>query len=114
MNMKKRIITPHTPSRARSFVPKPTSEARSFSNFPLGNKKAANFGIALLVIGLIITATAAVFYFSGEKKDQVYSGTVTPIKIPVNYAVPAEYNLEFTIKPCSRTIELKVMNSKTG
>src|SRR3989338_5390396 len=68
MNMKKRIITPHTPSRARSFVPKPTSEARSFSNFPLGNKKAANFGIALLVIGLIITATAAVFYFSGEKK----------------------------------------------
>ena len=69
------------------------------------NKKAASFGIVLLVIGLIITATAAVFYFSGEKKDQVYSGTVTPIKIPVNYAVPAEYNLEFTIKPCKEIDE---------
>ena len=32
------------------------------------NKKAADFGIVLLVIGLIITATAAVFYFSNTKK----------------------------------------------
>lgn len=68
------------------------------------NKKAANFGIALLVIGVIIIGLSLVFWFSGvEKESEVYTGTVTPPEVKSD---AFEYHIEFTMKSCSEVDEL--------
>lgn len=89
--MKKQIVAPNTSSRARSFVPKPTSGARSFSNFILGKKTIGVYFLVLVIAGMLLNLAYAdvgdsklvVISLVNQDPDPATSGDIVEIRLGV-------------------------------
>jgi len=90
MNMKKQIVVPTTLGRVRSFVPKPTSGARSFSDLYLG-KSVGIYVLVLLISGMLANLAYAdvsdsklvVISLVNQDPDPAISGDIVEIRLGV-------------------------------